>query len=484
MLEPSYKQKQSTGLQWVFDELHPVSAYGHERLHALRPYAPEEREELERELDAVARLLSADVDMVGVFSQLRHGFVHVKNLRRTFVRCREVTLSEVELFEIKSFLLQLERAAPLARRLEEELGVQGTALDPCAGALALLDIDGRHTAAFSVSDRYSEALAAVRKEKRELEEEIRRLGRPGGDELQVRRTAVIAREEQEELAVRERLTEGLRAWMDALEENADRIGRIDLLIEKARLARQWGGVRPELTGGTHICLRQMKNPYVAQAVQHSGGRFTPVDITLTGGATVITGANMGGKSVALRTVVLNVVLTHMGFFPFAESARIPMLDDVFLIAEDGQSIGQGLSSFGAEISSLGEALDAMRGRKCLLVLDEFARGTNPEEGGRIVRALVRYLNEQDCISLLATHYDGAAQYAAGHYQVAGLRDVDTAQLKQALNVSGGGMEVIQRTMDYRLLPVGAQESCPRDALTICRLLLPQRDLMEMIEQSY
>ena len=484
MLEPSYQQKQSTGLQWVLDELHPVSAYGRERLRTLRPYAPGQRAELEEELDALESLLSADQAFGSVFSQLRHGLAQVKDLRRTFARCRAVTLGEIELFEIKSFLLQLERAAPLARRLEEELGIGRASLEPCAPALALLDVDGRHTAAFSVSDRYSEGLAAVRREKKSIEEEIRRTGGMAGDEIEVRRTAVIAQEEREELAVREKLTEGLRPWLDALEEDAERIGRIDLLLEKARLARQWGGVRPELTGGSRICLKQMINPYVAQAVESGGGRFTPVDITLERGATVITGANMGGKSVALRAVVLNVLLAHMGFFPFAGQAQLPLLDDVFLIAEDGQSVGQGLSSFGAEIASLGQALESMQNRKCLLVLDEFARGTNPEEGGRIVRALVRYLNEGESIALLATHYDGAARFAAGHYQVAGLRGVDVEQLKRALAQNGGGMEAIQRTMDYRLLPVGAQEACPRDALTICRLLLPQRDLMEMIEQNY
>ena len=230
-------------------------------------------------------------------------------------------------------------------------------------------------------------------------------------------------------------------------------------------------------------LTGMFVPDVVQTLRQSGGEFTPVDIELRRGPTVITGANMGGKSVALRAVVLNALLAHMGFFVFAQQAEVPLFDEIILIAEDGQSVQQGLSSFGAEITALDNALTRCRGRFCLLVLDEFARGTNPEEGRRIVSALVRYLSDKNSIALLATHYDGAARYAAAHYQVAGLRDVDPAALKREIE-AGGGFQAIRRHMDYRLLPAGAFDECPRSALTICRLLLTQKDLIEVIEEGY
>ena len=469
-------------MQWVLDQLHPASACGRELLRGLHPGGPADRAELERELDDLQRLTGADDELTRLLASVALAFSQVKDRRRTFARCREMALSDVELFEVKTLLLQLGRLAPLTARLESELGVGRAALEPCPDALRLLDIEGRGTAAFFISSRYSEALAAVRREKMRIEEEIRQSGK-ASDALQAERTRVIAGEQREEDAVRRRLSAGLRPYLDALEEDLRRIARLDLLLEKARLARAWGAVRPVL-GGRVLRFEEMINPYVASAVQDRGGRFTAIDLALEPGATVVTGANMGGKSVALRAVVLNTLLAHMGFFVFAKRAEVPLFDELFLIAEDGQSVEQGLSSFGAEITALGEALGHLDGRFCLLVLDEFARGTNPEEGGRIVRALVRYLAGKDSISLLATHYDGAARGAGAHYQVAGLRNADPERLKSEIRASGGGFEAIRRHMDYRLLPAGAFDDCPRDALTICRLLLPQQELMKTIEEDY
>ncbi len=468
-------------LEWVLDELHPASACGRELLRSLRPGGPGDREALERELDDVQRLAGADDGQWRQVSRLAHAFSMVKDLRRTFARCREAALDEIGLFEIKSFLMQVGRIAPQTERLARELGVGGAELDVCAGALRLLDIDGQGTAAFSVSSRYSRELADARQEKRQIEDEIRRTGKLT-DEAQARRTAALAREQREEEAVCRRLSQELRPSLDVMEENLRRIARLDLLIEKARLARAWGAVRPSL-GGKTLRLDGMIDPCVAQALRQSGGEFTPVDIALRRGATVVTGANMGGKSVALRAVVLNTLLAHMGFFVFAQRAEVPLFDEILFIAEDGQSVQQGLSSFGAEITALDRALTRCEGRFCLLVLDEFARGTNPEEGRRIVAALVRYLSGRDVVALLATHYDGAARYAQAHYQVAGLRDVDPETLSREIK-SGEGFRAIRRHMDYRLLPAGALDECPRSALTICRLMLTHSGLMHVIEEGY
>lgn len=61
----------------------------------------------------------------------------------------------------------------------------------------------------------------------------------------------------------------------------------------------------------------MINPQTADALHSSGRKFTPVSIELLSGSTVITGANMGGKSVAVKTLALNVLLALCGFPVFA-----------------------------------------------------------------------------------------------------------------------------------------------------------------------
>ena len=52
------------------------------------------------------------------------------------------------------------------------------------------------------------------------------------------------------------------------------------------------------------------------------------------GVTVLTGANMGGKSVALRTIFLNLYLAQCGFYPYGEKVCFPVFDYMTFIAEE------------------------------------------------------------------------------------------------------------------------------------------------------
>ncbi|MFR2332453.1 MAG: MutS-related protein [Flavonifractor plautii] len=70
------------------------------------------------------------------------------------------------------------------------------------------------------------------------------------------------------------------------------------------------------------------------------------------GCTVITGANMGGKTVSLRSTVLSLLLCQCGFFVFAKSASLPLFHRVDLILADSGPGAGGLSSFGKEVHLL------------------------------------------------------------------------------------------------------------------------------------
>ena len=107
-----------------------------------------------------------------------------------------------------------------------------------------------------------------------------------------------------------------------------------------------------------------------------------------------------------------------------------------------------------------KALEEVEQGYSLFLLDEFARGTNPDEGAVIVQAVTKYLNEVNAISLLTTHYDKVAENARLHYQV------------------------IARHMNYGLYRVEGKSDCPRDALNICRMLSLKPEILEKIEQAY
>ena len=164
---------------------------------------------------------------------------------------------------------------------------------------------------------------------------------------------------------------------------------------------------------------------------------------------------------------------------------MPLFHSVKMLFDDLQSIQSGLSGFGSEIVEFQKTLRQVKEGYSLFLLDEFARGTNPDEGAIIVQAVTKYLNDINAISVLTTHYDKVAEFARLHYQIIGLRDIDPEQIKKEMAATTeSGVAVIARHMNYGLYRVVGKESCPRDALNICRMLSLEPEILKKIESAY
>ncbi len=476
----TFAQKENIGFQYVLDALHPCSPYGQERLRDLVPMGPGERAELLRQLGNIRRILENDACRKEL-QQLLRIFMGLKMIRPTAKKCLETDLNEIELFEIKRFLLQSQEICGLFGRIQPVLCLEGIVLQDTQAALDILDPEGNRVASFFLPDSVSETLACVRREKRELEAQM---GEAPTQELLSRRTQIAAQEEQEEQRIRGDMCQKLRPHIPAILANMEAIADLDLTAEKARIAQVYGATEPQLTE-KNLEMTDMINPRIADLLQGRGAAFTPVSIAMEPGATVITGANMGGKSVALKTLALNILLVHCGFFPFAKAAKVPLFDGLHIISEDLESIDRGLSSFGGEMVRFRRMTQQLQQGFHFVLLDEFARGTNPQEGAAIVRAVTGYLNEQNAISALATHYDHVAELARAHYQVAGLKDLDwnalAAQIRGICDDESAGY--IAKHMNYGLFRVETPQDCPRDALHICRLLGMPEKILEDAEKT-
>jgi dsDNA-specific endonuclease/ATPase MutS2 len=485
MIELNFQQKDNIGFQYIIDELAPCSPYGEERIKGMKPFTREQKPELLRQLQNIQRVLENRDRCASAMDKLMHTFMCIKNIRKIAEKCCESTLNAIELFEVKRFLLESERMLPLFAEVNAAVCFDGITLKDTTEALELLDPEKNRVASFYISDMYSQELRAIRKEKRALEEAIRRAEGEEKEELQAKRVLVAVEEEHEERKVRIMLSEQLRPFIPAMLHNMDAIAQIDLSVQKAALARRYGAVLPVITEN-QVDFAEMTNPQIADSLKKRGNSFTPISLALCEGATVITGANMGGKSVAMKTVALNILLVHCGFFPFAKEAACPIFDSMHIISEDLENTDRGLSSFGGEIVRFNEVLSHLDEGFAFIMLDEFARGTNPDEGAAIVQAVTAYLNKKHAVTLLATHYDNVSDQANAHYQVIGLKDLNVEELRaQIAAVSGHvGVELISKHMNYGLYRVEGKQNCPRDALNICRLLALNTEILEMIEKSY
>jgi DNA mismatch repair protein MutS2 len=276
--------------------------------------------------------------------------------------------------------------------------------------------------------------------------------------------ALTRRVEALELAVLKRLTDFFVSYAPKLDAWEDLVARFDLQLARIRAAETWRGKKPEyapdrieIQGGFH--------PWIARMLEKEGKKCTPIDCVLRQGATVIIGANMGGKTVALKTIGMIALLSQCGFFVPAASCKLPLFSWVRGIIGDQQNTGEGLSSFAAEIERLCKCMELGDGG--LLLLDEIGRGTNPIEGAALAQAITRHFTKRPLWSVHVTHYQEVLEVEGiSGYRVAGL----SHERAQGDLLRTEFRRAVIKGMDYRLLPLKPGESVPHEALWIAECL--------------
>lgn len=467
--------RKQIGFKYVVDRLELHTPFGREKQRAIVTFTREQETLLLKKLhnvDTVVKKIKTNTDS---FKEISNLMDKLKDIRNSLRRCSELnTLDDVELFHIKNFCINFMRLSDIFNKLD--MSLFEICFELPDNIIKLLDPEGNLSPSFHVYDAYSPELKAVRMQKRKVEDKICNCS----DDFEIKklkdeRLNYVIREENEELKVRKKLTLEISKYVKTFNNDIDSLAELDFTIAKARLAIDYNGVMPYVTEDMNISFKGAFSPEAADILKENSRSFVPIDIELRSGTSIITGANMGGKSVALKTVVLNLLLGSMGFFVFAEKAAIPLCDFMFYLSDDFQSVEHGLSTFGAEIIKLNEILEYVKSETGFVALDEFARGTNPKEGCYMVRALCQYLNEFKSISLISTHYDEVADDAMVHYQVRGLKDI---------NHNIKTMQALREIMDYRLERVPFNKEVPKDALNISILLGLDEELIKRIKGYY
>lgn len=479
------EQREQIGFSYVIDELEITTFYGMEERKQLKPYKVDERHLLQEELDNIEKIIEGIKNYPSEFEDIGSIFCKVKDIKTSIKRCKEKdTLDEVELYEIKYFSIISEELKGILNCLK--LDIEKIKLHSLDEVLQILDPQKKKMSTFYIYEEYSEDLRNIRELKKLKEKEI--FGSSDDEEiarLKQQRLDLVILEEEEELRIRKQLTLQLSAYGRQIEENLKVIGILDLLIAKAKLAIKYKCIKPCISQDMSIRLGGAFNPQISNILKAKGKEFTPATIKLEGGTTVITGANMGGKSVALKTIVLNLFLGQMGFYVFAKEAVFPVLDFIHFVSDDMQSISKGLSTFGAEIIKLKEVVECVKRGDGFVALDEFARGTNPKEGYYLVKSLATYLTKYKSLSVISTHYDGIVEDNMDHYQVVGLKNVDFEGLKYKIDLNKThSVEIIQEHMEYRLEKVSKENKVPKDALNIAMLLGLEKDIVNIAKTYY
>ena len=183
----------------------------------------------------------------------------------------------------------------------------------------------------------------------------------------------------------------LEPYLPLLREELAAVGELDVFYGHARWALQHHAVRPRLSADGAMTAVEAAHPVIRRQVEGLGRQYQSLSFTLRPPLVSLTGANMGGKTAFLRTIGLLQTLFQLGYFiPAREFSASPVLSMAWVGAvPDAPTLG--LSSFGRECSDLVEAL--RQDSPQLLLVDEFARSTDAEEGLALTGALLDLLRD-------------------------------------------------------------------------------------------
>ncbi|MBO4654985.1 MAG: hypothetical protein J5644_05535 [Bacteroidales bacterium] len=485
--------EQQSAFKFMTDELQFASAVGRKKLmhkqFLTNPF------ELKMELDiqeAVCEFAEKHHN-TAVMAQLIEQLCHVNDISQSVVNLIDGNvLDDIQLFEIKKFSLISDKVSKLLM----DNGFDWIPFHDLTLVIDTLDPDKNRLPQFHIYSSYKPELAEVRKkiDKSTDEEEIEKLK---------------WEESQMEDKIRTALSKRLSMKALHIQQNLDQIGYLDLLLAHAEQIRKWQLCKPTIVedkskttcccscsteeeksssiGQNKSAITEQKNttdsdnPPISEGnsrftglfnplVKHSTGNFQAIDIELRHEPTLITGANMSGKTVLLKTIGLAQTLCQFGFFVPAASAEIALVDDILFSIGDQQSEMNGLSSFAVEILNIDKIIKAVKeGQQILALVDELARTTNPEEGKALVSSFIQIMQQYHTDALITTHY-GGLQSDCRRLRVKGLKIKNNEK-----NITP---ENINRYMDYQLVET-TQDDVPMEAISIAEIFNIDEELVKL-----
>lgn len=225
-----------------------------------------------------------------------------------------------------------------------------------------------------------------------------------------------ASDQEERLAILRELSSTVQELEPLITESYEASSELDLLRAKTRLSLDLDCVVPSFNDDSSIRLTAARHPLLAAAGKSAAGEVVPLDLELEGsaGTLVLSGPNMGGKTVALKAVGLLCAMAQSGLHVSAgEGVDLPFTDSIYVDLGDDQSIEEETSTFAGHLQNIAKAYQGAT-KRSLVLLDELGGGTDPEEGTALGRALIELLNDRGCLVLVTTHLVGLKMIAHDH----------------------------------------------------------------------
>ena len=200
------------------------------------------------------------------------------------------------------------------------------------------------------------------------------------------------------------LRDAIKQHIPQLQTLGRQLAALDVCVAFAKVAEEKNYCRPVFVDRQDLEVKNGRHPVVENVL--GAGNYIPNDLEMDEDTSIylITGPNMSGKSTYMRQAALIAIMAQVGSFVPADSAQLPIFDQIFTRIGAADDLYSGKSTFMVEMSEANEALQHATPRS-LILFDEIGRGTATYDGMALAGAIIKYLHDKvGAKTLFATHY--------------------------------------------------------------------------------
>ncbi len=249
--------------------------------------------------------------------------------------------------------------------------------------------------------------------------------------------SLLANEELREIhRILSNLTNEIRTNFHSFQNSMEIIKRFDGIYAKAKYSVNYGGIKPKINNENYIYLKDIKHPILL----HSGTNpksVIPLSIEFNSKhrGHLISGPNAGGKTVALKSIGLNILMALSGIFPLG--VCITNFRSVFASIGDHQSIEHNLSTFSSQMLQIKNIFDNCSNNS-LILIDEICSGTDPQEGAAIACGILDSYINMNLFFIATTHQSSLKTYALNRPEIKNASlEFDSSKLKPTYKFLSG-----------------------------------------------
>ena len=226
-------------------------------------------------------------------------------------------------------------------------------------------------------------------------------------ELSNKVVALRIEEKEEIYRLLKELTQEVCQYSSSILANNKLIGELDYISSKSEYGNKHRCIVPTFSKERVISLKGARHPLIDESKVVANDFYFDEKNRIV----IISGPNAGGKTVALKTLGLLVMMAQMGIaIPTKEAGILPYFPRIYADIGDNQSLSDNLSTFAAHVSNLSTITHFVTS-KDLVLLDELGTGTSPNEGEALALAVSDFLLKKHCFAFISSHFEKMKEYA-------------------------------------------------------------------------